>query len=352
MTQRDIAEQEKAVSTTRTVFWRHVVAAKSTACSDYSTYPLHRILPFLMSNRLVLLFALLVASGFNLGGSCSFSANAVSPLGPPATVRNSEIRLLPPLPNGRQHQLRIALPGSYYTHPERRYPVAYFCDGYWDLPMLAAFEGMMVYDRTAPEYIVVGFDYAGTDLDYDALRMYDYTPGPDVAHGFDATHSGHAAEFLDLIEHRIIPLMDSEYRTIPEQRVLGGSSAGGLFTLYAMFSRPALFQGYVASSPGVVWGDEAILRYEAEFAAKHTTLPVRLFLSEAGDEWPELRAGIQSFRDRLYQRGYSGLVLQWRTIEGERHAGTKAESYYRGLRFAFGYTADRTEFPFKVVDRP
>lgn len=305
-----------------------------------------------MPPRLIACVALLVALVFSPAGCCSFAANAVSPLGPPATVRNSEIRPLPPLPNGRQHQLRIALPTSYYTHPERRYPVVYFCDGYWDLPMLAVFEGMMVYDRTAPEFIVVGLDYVGTDLDYDALRMFDYTPGTDVAHGFDANHSGHAPELLELIEHRIIPLMDAEYRTIPEQRVLGGSSAGGLFTLYAMFTRPALFNAYIAASPGVIWGDEWMLRYEAEFAANHATLPVRLFLSEAGDEWPELRSGIQRFRDRLYQRGYSGLVLQWRTIEGERHAGTKAESYYRGLRFAFASKADRTEFPFKPVTRP
>ena len=37
----------------------------------------------------------------------------------------------------------------------------------------------------------------------------------------------------------------------------------------------------------------------------------------------------------LRSRGYKGLELETRVIEGERHASNKPEVYNRGLRFAF-----------------
>jgi hypothetical protein len=39
--------------------------------------------------------------------------------------------------------------------------------------------------------------------------------------------------------------------------------------------------------------------------------------------------------DVLKSRAYSGLKLETRVIEGERHAGNKPEAYNRGLRFMF-----------------
>ena len=37
----------------------------------------------------------------------------------------------------------------------------------------------------------------------------------------------------------------------------------------------------------------------------------------------------------IHSRGYKGLKIETRIIEGERHAGTKPELFNRGLRFLF-----------------
>lgn len=58
-------------------------------------------------------------------------------------------------------------------------------------------------------------------------------------------------------------------------------------------------------------------------------------LQENHLEWPEFLQDIKRFHDQLQKRSYQGFTCQWRLIEGERHAGTKAESYNRGVRFAF-----------------
>jgi len=251
---------------------------------------------------------------------------------PQQVIANSQIRALPRSANGRAYQLFVGLPASYGKEPNKRYPVIYICDGYWDFNLLMGFYGNLIYDKATPEYITVGFGYAGENPDYDALRRYDYTPVPEDD---GPTKSGHAKEFLSVIEHEFIPFIEKEYRIDSSYRVLGGSSLGGLFTLYALFERPGLFQGYIAPSPAVGWAHEWFFKREAEYAATHKELPGRLFMSGASKEWPEFLASIQKFNQVLQNRNYKGLTYKWRLVEGERHTGTKPESYTRGIRFTF-----------------
>src|SRR5947208_15889667 len=102
-----------------------------------------------------------------------------------------------------------------------------------------------------------------------------------------------------------------------------------------MLERPALFKAYIAPSPSVDWAGNWLFRREAELAGKRKELSVRLFMSGAGAEQASFLAAIQRFNDQLQGRRYAGIHYQWRLVEGERHSGTKAESYNRGLRFAF-----------------
>ena len=127
--------------------------------------------------------------------------------------------------------------------------------------------------------------------------------------------------------------METNYRADPAHRVLQGSSYARLFTLYALFADPGLFSGYMAASPAVPFGDRYVFKQEAEYARTHKELPVRLFLAVGGSEG--LTAPVQEFMRTLQSRGYKGLRLETRVIEGERHAGNKPETFNRGLRFLF-----------------
>ena len=145
--------------------------------------------------------------------------------------------------------------------------------------------------------------------------------------------SGGAPKFLAFFKNELIPFIETKYRADASQRVLMGSSFGGTFTLYALFSEPGLFHGYVAASPVTVYGDRFAFTQEAEYAKSHKDLPVRLFVSVGALE--DLREPVEEFVQVLSQRGYTGLELEARTIEGERHAGNKPEAFNRGLRFVF-----------------
>jgi hypothetical protein len=280
--------------------------------------------------------ALLVGACESIGAS---AAEPAAPPFPPFAIANSQLRALPPTADGRHYELQIHLPASYASAPARRYPVLYVTDGYWDFPTIQTSYDNLVYDRAVPEFIIVGLGYAGEKLDYGNLRRWELSPVPISDNG---QPSGHATDFLRTIEQEIIPFIAREYRVDPSYRVLAGSSLGGLFTLYAMYARPGLFQAYIAASPAVNVHGDWLFSYEETFAQSGRPLKARLYLTGAENEWPAFLAGIKRFHERLAQRKYPGFIYEFRLIDGERHAGTKAESYVRGMQFAFAPFAPET----------
>lgn len=288
-----------------------------------------------MKNRLLLPLAFLFAQGL------SAADPAPAPAYPPHVLGNTQVRDLPRSANGRDYRLYIALPYSYAANPTKRYPVLYICDGQYDFTLINGFVGNLLFDRVIPEFILVGFSYPGTHADYNPLRFFDYMAVPDPLGDPEGRKTGHATEFLSVVEKEFIPLIEREYRVDPSYRVLGGSSAGGHFALYAMLARPGLFQAIIAPSPAADWGNDWLFRFEEEFHRSGRPLPVRLFMSGAELEWPQFLDGIKRFHARLASRSYEGFVYQWRLVDGERHAGTKAESYNRGIRFAFAPLAPK-----------
>jgi len=254
-----------------------------------------------------------------------------APSYPPHIVPNSELRVLPRNAAGRHYQLSIGLPGSYSKETAKHYPVVYVTDGYWDFQKLEAIRGALVFDKVVPEFIIVGLGYAGENLDYGKLCAWELSPVPFG----DAAESGHAADFLQTIEKEIIPFVEREYRADPSQRVLAGASLGGLFTLYSMYTKPELFNAYIAVTPAVVLGNDWLLGHEEAFVKSGRPLNARLFVSMGENEGAAFLAGILRYNSRVTSRHHPGLTYSFRIIDGERHAGMQLESYTRGLRFVF-----------------
>ena len=281
-----------------------------------------------------------------IGCSSQESGNPSRGPFPRQTVAGSEVRVLPRAANGRAYQLYVGLPPSYEDEPERRYPVLYLCDGYWDFNLVKSLCDNLVHDGAIPEVIVVGLGYAGERPDYGRLRRWDLTPTSAKYPGanFDGP-SGHAQEFLSVIENEVIPLIEHAYRGDPAYRALAGSSLGGLFTLYAMFARPGLFVAYVVSSPAAQWAEDWLFGFEEEFHRSSQPLGARLFMTHAENDPALILDGVKRFDTRLRERAYPGMAYEFRRVEGEGHTGAKAESYNRGVRFAFSPRAPGSPLP-------
>ncbi|MDZ7723048.1 MAG: alpha/beta hydrolase-fold protein [candidate division KSB1 bacterium] len=251
---------------------------------------------------------------------------------PPFVLNNTHKVQMKSEWTGHEHELVIYLPDSYENSPEKHYPVLYFTDAYWDMPLLHSIYGQLTYDNVLPELIMVGFSYPGEDVNYGDLRSRDLSPTRVSAANIK---SGQGPEFLTFIEKTVIPYMQSEYRVDAKDRALAGSSMGGLFVLYAMYEKPNLFKRYIAISPAAGWDNRYLFDRDDRYAATHKTLQVRLFLSYGTDEYEPFREPIIALQKKLATRNYDEFALLNFAIEGERHSGVKSEGYSRGLRWIF-----------------
>ncbi len=248
---------------------------------------------------------------------------------PPVTIPNTEVRSLHSTVTGRNYDIYLYLPAQMGRDPSRKYPVLYLLDGQWDFKLLASIQGGLLYDKFVPDVIVAGITYSGAAANYDSLRAVDYTPAASPAN----PGSGQGALFLSFLETELLPFVESNYPADPSRRALMGASLGGLFALYAMFTKPALFSGYAAGSPAVTYANRGAFGDEAAYAKAHTNLNAKLYV-EVGDQEP-LYAPVQDLVKTLRSRGYRGLNLESRVVAGERHSGNKPEGFNRGLRFLF-----------------
>jgi uncharacterized protein len=259
--------------------------------------------------------------------ACTSQASNPPSLAPiHVTLANTEVRQLESFATGRSYDIYIRLPDEYAKDQEEHYPTLYVLDGQWDFKLLDSIYGGLSYDGFIPEIIIVGITYSD-NADYGALRAMDYTPVHDALF----RGSGDAPKFLAFLQEQLIPFMETNYRTDSSHRILMGSSFGGTFTLYDMFTDPTLFSGYVASSPIVTYGGRFAFEQEAEYAASHTDLPVRLFVGVG--ELEDVAHPVEQFARIINGHKYPGFEMEFRIIEEEGHASNKPEVYNRGLRF-------------------
>jgi predicted alpha/beta superfamily hydrolase len=164
----------------------------------------------------------------------------------------------PQLDNDRT--IAVYLPPGYAEHPEQRYPVLYMHDANNLFDVQTAFLGVeWGADETAdrliragqlPPLILVGI-YNNVD------RMSEYTPFADAGRG------GRGDAYLAFIVETLKPFIDQTYRTQPEPEHtgIGGSSLGGLISLYAVYRYPEVFGLAAVVSPTLPWANGAVLEY-------------------------------------------------------------------------------------------
>jgi len=163
-------------------------------------------------------------------------------------LENTQIIPVQSQSTGRTHELVVVLPASYASHPEKRYPVLYYLDAYWDTPLLTATYGNLIYDNQVPEFIMVGLS-CPAGANYGVERRRDYTITATDGDG----KSGRADAFLNFITKEVAPLIESRFRAEKTDRVISGSSLGGLFAIAAAYKAPGFFAGHIAISPAAGW---------------------------------------------------------------------------------------------------
>ena len=227
---------------------------------------------------------------------------------------------------GRRYQLRIGLPRNY-DPANQRYTVVYQLDGQWDFDRDMPLTRGMESDHRMEPVIVAAITYGGVNPDYGSLRQRDYTPTDFLGGG----QTGDAPKFLQTVRNEIIPLVESNYSCRSEERILMGSSYGGLFTCYALLHAPDLFTGYVASSPSI-WVDNQVMVQQARAAG--TILAgrkLRVQIITGANEAASQISGAQAFYNALIGLHLADLELGLTFAPSERHGAVATVAYDDGL---------------------
>ena len=176
--------------------------------------------------------------------------------------------------DGETYRLLVAVPSS--PPPAAGFPVMVLVDGHalFATAVMAARlqAGRPEVTGVAPA-VVIGIGYPG-DAPFDnTRRQRDLLPVP-----------GGADRFLGTIVDEILPAIE-QFAPLDRSRLaLAGHSYGGLFALHALFTRPTLFEAYIAGSPSIWWQDRAILRAEAAFLGAPPDGSRRLMIAVGGGE--------------------------------------------------------------------
>jgi len=233
---------------------------------------------------------------------------------------------------GNRRDVLVYLPPGYRRFSLRRYPVLYLHDGQNVFDAATSFAGVewgvdetaqrLIHRKLIEPLIIVAVANIGEE------RVHEYAPTPAVIEPKDPPrkHSrGLARIYGQFLIEELKPFIDRKYRTKPEAEFtgLGGSSLGGLVTLYLGLKYPRVFGKLAVVSPSVWFADKQIVSY---VAALKTKPRVRIWMDmgtkEGGTAEEAQRAVVDArlLRDTLIKKGWRlGRDLKYFEAEGAEH---------------------------------
>jgi predicted alpha/beta superfamily hydrolase len=219
--------------------------------------------------------------------------------GPPHAV-SGRVKVLRKVHSPQLHNRRdllVYLPPSI-ERGGADYPVLYMQDGQNLFDPATSFAGDWALDRTmdaaardGTEAIIVAIPNMGES------RIDEYSPFHDPKLG-----GGKGDAYIAFVAETVKPLIDRDFPTRPAPAAtgLGGSSMGGLISLYGFFERPDTFNLCLAMSPSLWFASRAVLERVRTLDRPHG----RIYLDIGIRENRTAIADTRRLRDLLIDVGY------------------------------------------------
>lgn len=237
--------------------------------------------------------------------------------------------------------VRVWLPPDYDVTGATRYPVLYMNDGQNLFDPATAFAGVdwqvgvsaarLIEAEKVPPMIIVGIDNTGRN------RLREYIPYRSLDPRVLGPQGKRYPEFL---RREVMPLIEKNYFVAkgPEHTGLGGSSLGGLITLYSQLAMPGVFGRLLVESPSLWVANRRILDDCSEFH----DWPHRIYLAmgtrEVGNEAKDERT-VEDTREleRILRQAKLGSERLKVVIDegGTHNEATWAARFPKALEFLF-----------------
>ena len=231
----------------------------------------------------------------------------------------------------RRRRISVLLPFDYATS-ERRYPVLYLQDGQnlfeddapfgtWGVDkQLAALA-----QRGKGDFIVVAIDHGGRE------RIKEFSPYDSQKWG-----EGLGRDYARFLAETLKPHIDKKFRTQPdrEHTAIGGSSMGGLISIYAGLMFPNVYSKFMIFSPSL-WVSPKLYFEPVEFSKTDTT---KIYLYAGGKEGAAMVANSNRFKGAIERRGYDPARLAFNLVidpEGRHNEARWGQEFPKAAEWLF-----------------
>lgn len=220
---------------------------------------------------------------------------------------------------GSARRITVILPYDYHQNPTKRYPVLYLNDGQnlggegvgygsWGIEQKMA----ILASRQRHEVILVSIDHGREN------RINEFT--------IEKTRmgKGRGRHYLDFVANTLKPVIDAQFRTLPDSGYtgIGGSSLGGLISIYGGLLRPEVFGRLMVFSPSL-WISPKIYFDAIRF---QTPAPMRVYVYGGEAESSYMVPNLQRFQDSLLKQCYNGQPIDiYLSVDP---AGTHQETHW------------------------
>lgn len=235
----------------------------------------------------------------------------------------------------RRRRIAALLPYNY-NESDKKYPVLYLHDGQNLFDENSLYGNWAIDDSLASlaeqgfgDVVVISVDHGGED------RINEYMP-------FNTRHGrGQGKLYIQFLMETLKPYVDKKYRVIPdgENTGIGGSSMGGLISLYAGLTFPGTFSKMMIFSPSL-WLSRKIYRLANKF-----TLPVdntgrvissHLYLYAGGRESQAHLPNVMRFGASLLPNHEEGLRFKFsHNPHGVHHESNWREEFPVALKWLY-----------------
>jgi len=206
----------------------------------------------------------------------------------------------------RRRRIAVLLPWNY-NQTDRRYPVLYLQDGQNLFEDGAPFGTWGVDKKLAAlaqhgkgDFIVVAIDHGGKE------RIKEFSPYDSQRWG-----EGLGRDYARFLAETLKPHIDKNFRTLPdrEHTGVGGSSMGGLVSIYAGLMFPHVYSKFMIFSPSL-WASPKI--YFEPMYFSHFDSPTKIYLYGGGKEGAGMVTNAKKFKDAVEKRGMRPDLLHFR----------------------------------------
>ncbi|MBO5327839.1 MAG: alpha/beta hydrolase [Clostridia bacterium] len=170
---------------------------------------------------------------------------------------------IPTLTGAKKRKAFVYLPNGYFANLNKHYPVMYMFDGH---NLFSDDDATYGKSWGLADYL----DYTDTEIIIAAVecnthgngRLQEYSP---VTFTMPSGEKivGKGKKYMDWLVGWFKPFIDKTFRTLPNRAntAIGGSSMGGLMTLYAMAQYNKYFSKGAALSPSLWVNGESLLPF-------------------------------------------------------------------------------------------